>query len=750
MSPERPKSAQEIIKEELGEIARPIRNLIRILGMRSVSGRELPEITSAAEEKELAQADNVVDQFQIQIAEGGDSVEENIRRQRALRQLNISLALFGLFRTKSDKLIREFFEKHGISDYSKLSHVEAMKEENSPLNRAIVGALAPIGKPGEKNDFIAQNKGNLNFNRLAKRVVQWHGGDKNKENRNLVRQILMAMVDTFADEYEASPELQAFIDEVTAAMTKAQQKEFKRSKEDTSDRTKYLESLFIAHAPELKTRLEELFSLKSLDSRRWFALLQTAEGKELADHLGIDVDSSTKAMAEKYLGTNLEQTLGKITRAVRDAEDISEIAADIEKLKNAIPGIERALRTVSEESSKASDITLVSDAIADIEEAIAEGEPIEAIEADLEDLKKMLNGAEEEVLEFLFNTALGRKLARETGVKKEALRAAANEKVSDLLRTLLVEFPEGSGASSFQGFLENVAIARNKNPMGDYEAILLEGNKAYEEHKNQTDPEFWVKLQTLLENSSSSQAADEQVEEVLAELKQNNQYNAAIELYDLLAKVVQNRLEIKIRGKEGKELREAMQTCGTAYGDTGEGFKRDICVNIPGVSLTDCDFKTAEPEFDFEKLMELYAEGVEDPRLIQDLREEVISQIIEPIMVELGIPIRRDASFDENNTEIAKHYISQADFNMAKDLKKGLEALMNNPEVKLKERKEEEKKPEEEEKPELTNEMRKAVMRAIAPNAKKMDAIEARRRKKEGQAANAEKKTAKKTEETES
>jgi hypothetical protein len=278
----------------------------------------------------------------------------------------------------------------------------------------------------------------------------------------------------------------------------------------------------------------------------------------------------------------------------------------------------------------------------------------------------------EEICDFLLNTSFGRKLAREQKIDFSRFQNAITEGINGVLEDLLDQLPEGVKTSSLDGLIAQMMENPNISIAGDYEEIILIGNERYL-IKRVENKLFWQAINNVY-NKETKSSALEQAKNAVKELKNNFLYRDTIEYFDLLAKVMQKMLIPPTNKLDMQKYRSAVQKCMEAYGDTEEGFNRDYSQNMPGISSEDCDFSKIDKSkpFDFNKLIELYAAGISDTRLV-DIKKEIETQIIHPLMVELGIVINsRDKFKNSGNEKIKENYITEEDFDMAKQMKENL------------------------------------------------------------------------------
>ncbi|MBN2096127.1 hypothetical protein JW752_01875 [Candidatus Peregrinibacteria bacterium] len=680
------------LKETYGK---PLQGAIFVLG--GGKGDQL----SKKQEQKVEGFDQFMTSFWNEVFAGEvDSPRQSEQLQKALADFSLALALMSHFSLGNTAHTKKYFQDHGIEDCETLPHYNEMKEPDGPLSKAVMKVLELNGKHmKECHQLLDKKRGKMHFPALATEMFKWFKGMKNPKNRQNLKAIFKEMLSVFHSMREQNPHLKEFLDAVLVPMTQEIQKKQKGEEKERKlyeKHAKGVEQLFRLRTPEFKTALERLFALKGLSGKRLFAWAQTEGGKAFLRPFGVNADVLTQKIALQYLGSNIGEALGHLRTASQGNAFAPTVREDIQIIQAALPKIQEAL--VGLKGEGADEAEMLEWALEEITDAINEGRPLDEADDAVELVLNIMPEVPSKIADFLFNTPLGRKKARDAKVNFDSLKTEVEEKINSILEVLLHEFPEGKKATSLKELIEMMLRDEKITLAGDYERIIVLGNRIYEQTRERNQA-IWEALEKCF--SAPKEDALEQAKKALDGLKNNPDYREAIQWFDFLVAAMQGRLNYQGKAMP-KPFREALEQCRKAYGDREEGFNRDYSQNIPGVAPKDCDFSKFDTPFDFEKLIELYVKGVSDSRLA-DIKREIETQILQPIMVELGILLDENAPYEPVDKTTGQYYVSQEDFEMAQQMKKSLLTLFEFT-TEVRKPKEEEKKEEEKTKNALLNE----------------------------------------------
>jgi len=631
--------------------------------------------------------------------EGMDNPQKSVAMQKALTDFNLALALMSHFRLKSSAHMKQYFQEHGVEDCETLPHYEEMSVINGPLFQAVMQTLKLNGQPYMKkcHQLLDKKKGKeMHFPALAMGMFTWHKGAKNPENRRKIQAIFKAMLETFHQTLEDNPHLKEFLDAAEKPMLESIRVKNTKEKNERKLHEKHtegVEQLFRLRAPEFKTALEQLYALKSLDGKRLFGWSQTEAGKAFLAPFGIDANGLAKDTADEYLGIRLKDALKQLDDAGKQDAMASEIQEVITGLEKALPKMWEAVKANgNQEDSEA--MELLEESLNEIKKAAETGQTLDDVDEAVELILNVLSDMPSKMVDFMLNTSLGRKKARDESVSFSSLKTVMEEKINSILEVLLHEFPKGKEACSLKELVSLMVNDKDVTLAGGYERVIVLGNLVYEQTKA-SNQAIWSALKKNF--SAPKEDVLEIAQGAIDELKDQPEYRETIQWFNFLVAVMQNRLVPPNNRHLTGRFADALAKCQQAFGHNGEGFNRDYSQHIPGVPPKDCDFSKFDTPFDFDTLIGLYAKGVSDSRLI-DLKREIETRILQPIMVELGILIDGNQAYDPDRPAIGNYYISQEDYDMAKQMKTSLAELKNTAkEVKKAEMPEEEEKKEKKE-----------------------------------------------------
>ncbi len=437
------------------------------------------------------------------------------------------------------------------------------------------------------------------------------------------------------------------------------------SDEDFKRMRTMVEEAFERNAPELKKSLSRMYALKSLDTRRAFNLIRSAEGRTFVSQVGYDASTIFRKMANRYRAINKDSLEDRVKTAIE----------------------------------KNTDGTPVSD---------------------------------EELCNRLMNTHLGHKVALtvglDTNIFKQAIGNIANEAIRKMMPGV-----DANSVDSFKKLIVHLMSNPEVNLAGKLGEILEKSNTTYANWKGKS-ASFWNSVNTLFGRHKEQRGhTHHKVKEIVMKLKGNPRYRTTIQLFDTLAHTIQGEFKsLQHKHPQYRNIETSMESCRRVYSMPDVGFGIRYSQNIPGVSPTACDFLTLKnkQQFDFDKLVALYAEGIADPALV-DMEEEIKTQILEPLATLLGFAIDTDPrkNFATMPNSVKKDYLNEDDFKLSSELKKAL-SLLDGQNLDVKEKKEEPKKEKHDETDILSDAEKEEDMRDVKrARARVADLVKAEKRK---------------------
>jgi len=582
----------------------------------------------------------------------GDKGNESIKQAKQLTIFSLATTLSEVYSSNNEQIAGQFCAKSGIGNINLIPNSHLITDrridgrgvpQGSALENLFIEAVKKfLPNPEKVVDYIKRN--DLNFKEIIAFAFEQTGYEKNQKGRKDVREKIIEMIKYFCDQLEGNAELKALLEEIYAKIldnrktlyhTESDKPEFKKKLEDSK---KAVKAEFEARAPHAKIALEQLYRLKSLNGKQVFRLMNPAGNPQLQQEretffetFGVDVNRLMQDFFE-----------GEVRPKIESAKQNGNWPADLE-----------------------------SKALPDENDA-------------------------REWCRFLINDMLGKKIAQiinlDTKGFSEALKQAA-----DLHIQRICPIPESTKAGSFDGLVDKLVAAPNIDG-ARYIAIAIASRNRYTQLE-ESQQGLWQELNKITSVPQNQRGKLKDVIMKIAKiLKAKPEYENVEGTFNRLCHAILGHYVFQNTKKQRqgeKTDKEYADMCIESMDQGGEGFNKDYLYNIPVADKEKINFddfdRDGSATFSLERLLEIYAEKLSDPALV-DIAHEIEHDIIIPILTESGINIPAGKAYSADDPM----YINESDFELAKKMGDGLRGLKK---AKLGHipKDEEEKKPEQKE-----------------------------------------------------
>ena len=491
-------------------------------------------------------------------AGGVDKTRQSEQLQKALTNFSLALVLMSHFSLKSNVHMKKYFQAHGIEDSEALTHYAEMKNPNSSLYKAVMETLRLNGKKHMKkcHQMLNKKRGKMHFSALAMEMFKWFEGAKSPTDRKKLKAIFKQMLSAFHHMCEQNPHLKEFLQAVEVPMLQAIQK---KQENETKEQKLYekhiqgIEKLFRLRTPEFKSTLERLFTLKTLDSKRMFALSQTETGKVFLAQFGINANQMTEGAINEYLGVNLKEIFERLKKGIEVNTLASKSREDIIALQTVLPKIQETVKTTGEED-EIEELELLVDALEEISEATITDKSLDEVDEAVELVLNLMPEMPSKTVDFSSNKPLGRKKARDNRTNFDSFKKIVEEKIDSILEVLLHEFPKGKKANSLKELIEMMLKDEKVTLAGDYERIIMLGNRIYEQSK-EPNRAIWEALEKVFEENNTD--ALQQAKDAVEEKKEKEKDTTMTEDREKFNKNIRSRCGALFKQEEEKARKKA-------------------------------------------------------------------------------------------------------------------------------------------------------------------------------------------------